>query len=79
MYLTWLSTIIVGAGCLALGYCIGARPAGIFFSARKAKAAAIALENKKNKAKGPFEIEKLADILDDFKMVLSLSLALCLN
>lgn len=70
MYLTWLSTIIVGAGCLALGYCIGTRPACIFVSARKAKAAAVAIENKKNKAKEPFEIEKLADILDDFKMVL---------
>ncbi|KAJ0014313.1 hypothetical protein Pint_21050 [Pistacia integerrima] len=74
MYLTWLSTIIVGAGCLALGYCIGTRPAFIFVSARKAKAAAVAaavaIENKKNKAKKPFEIEKLADILDDFKMVL---------
>ncbi|KAK0581673.1 hypothetical protein LWI29_016728 [Acer saccharum] len=72
MDLTWLSTII-GAGCLALGYCIGARcPARIFVFARKAKiAAALASENKQNKkAKEPLEIEKLADILEDFKMVL---------
>ncbi|KAL5788681.1 hypothetical protein ACOSP7_005630 [Xanthoceras sorbifolium] len=72
MDLTWLSTIIVGAGCIALGYCIGACcPARIFISARKAKSAALASENKKNnKAKEPLEIEKLADILEDFKMVL---------
>lgn len=37
---------------------------------RRAKNAAVANENKKNKAKEPLEIEKLADILDDFKMVL---------
>lgn len=70
MDLTWLSTILVGAGCLALGYCIGKRhPACIFVWARKAKNAAIANEEMKSKAKESLEIEKLADILDDFKMV----------
>lgn len=60
-----------GAGCLALGYCIGKGcPACFFISARRAKNAGVANENKKNKAKEPLEIEKLADILDDFKMVL---------
>lgn len=68
MDLSWLSALIVGAGCFALGYCIGTRP---FFliSARKARDAAVANEMKKNKTKEPFEIEKLADILEDFKMV----------
>lgn len=70
MDLTWLSTILFGAGCLALGYCLGKRrPAFFFVSARGAKTAAVANENKKIKAKEPLEIEKLADILDDFKMV----------
>lgn len=71
MDLTWLSTILFGAGCLALGYCIGKGcPACFFVSARRVKNAAVANEKKKNKAKEPLEIEKLADILDDFKMVL---------
>lgn len=71
MDLSWLSTILFGAGCLAFGYCIGKGcPACFFVSVRRAKNAAVANENKKNKAKEPLEIEKLADILDDFKMVL---------
>lgn len=70
MDLSWLSTILFGAGCLAFGYCIGKGcPACFFVSVRRAKNAAVANENKKNKAKEPLEIEKLADILDDFKMV----------
>ncbi|XP_010558631.1 PREDICTED: peptidyl-tRNA hydrolase 2, mitochondrial [Tarenaya hassleriana] len=69
MDLTWLSALIVGA---ALGYCIGTRrPARIFTSSKNvAKNVAAAGGNKKNKSKEPLEIEKLADILDDFKMVL---------
>ncbi|EOY10091.1 Peptidyl-tRNA hydrolase II family protein isoform 2 [Theobroma cacao] len=70
MDFSWLSTILVGAGCLALGYCIGKRhPACLFFSSRGAKDTTISKANKK-KNKEPFEIEKLADILEDFKMVL---------
>ncbi|OMO51109.1 Peptidyl-tRNA hydrolase, PTH2 [Corchorus olitorius] len=70
MDLSWLSAILVGAGCLALGYYIGrSHPACIFLSSRGAKDTTIAKANKK-KNKEPFEIEKLADILEDFKMVL---------
>ncbi|XP_048225961.1 peptidyl-tRNA hydrolase 2, mitochondrial isoform X2 [Ricinus communis] len=74
MDLSWLSAILVGAGCLALGYCIGSRrPAFIFLRAKRvAKDAKFGNGNKKNdkKVKEPLEIEKLADILDDFKMIL---------
>ncbi|KAL6311457.1 hypothetical protein AAG906_004473 [Vitis piasezkii] len=60
MDLTWLSAILVGAGCLALGYLIGTRhPARFLVSATLAKDTAVV-----------DEIEKLADILEDFKMVL---------
>ncbi|XP_048448040.1 peptidyl-tRNA hydrolase 2, mitochondrial [Pyrus x bretschneideri] len=75
--LGWVGAILVGAGWLALGYCLGARypPSRIIFSARLAKQAANDLNNgkkKKNKGKpkDPLEIENLADILQDFKMVL---------
>ncbi|KAF3432656.1 hypothetical protein FNV43_RR23758 [Rhamnella rubrinervis] len=74
MDLSWLSAILVGAGCLALGYCIGARyPAPFFMSARLAKGSALVStdnKNKKYKPKDPLEIEKLADLLGNFKMVL---------
>ncbi|MBA0707299.1 hypothetical protein Golax_019350 [Gossypium laxum] len=67
--LSWLSAILVGAGCLALGYCIGRhRPTCLFLSSRGAKDTTISKVNKK--IKEPLEIEKLADILEDFKMVL---------
>ncbi|KAM1052599.1 hypothetical protein ACFX13_000203 [Malus domestica] len=79
--LGWVGAILVGAGWLALGYFFGARypPSRIIFSARLAKQAALAndLSNgkkkkKKNedKPKDPLQIENLADILQDFKMVL---------
>lgn len=76
MDLALLSAVLVGAGCLALGYYIGARyPARIFISARLNKDSAVAgNRKKKDKPKEPLEIEQLADILEDFKMVaLSLS------
>ncbi|XP_041012096.1 peptidyl-tRNA hydrolase 2, mitochondrial-like [Juglans microcarpa x Juglans regia] len=72
MDLALLSAVLVGAGCLALGYYIGARyPARIFISARLNKDSAVAgNRKKKDKPKEPLEIEQLADILEDFKMVL---------
>uniref|UniRef100_A0A2P2Q546 peptidyl-tRNA hydrolase n=1 Tax=Rhizophora mucronata TaxID=61149 RepID=A0A2P2Q546_RHIMU len=78
MGLMWLSAILVGAGCLALGYCIGARrPALVFLRVNKLMAKGAdtgtpvgVVGNKKVKSKEALEIEKLADILDDFKMVL---------
>ena len=77
MDLTFLSAVLVGAGCLALGYYIGARyPGHVFISTRLTKdSAVVGNGKKKNKPKEPLEIEKLADILEDFKMVWSLSLS----
>ncbi|XWS65073.1 hypothetical protein CRYUN_Cryun05aG0059500 [Craigia yunnanensis] len=70
MDFSWLSAILIGAGCLALGYCIGRRhPACLFLSSRGNKGTTISKANKK-KTKEPFEIEKLADILKGFKMEL---------
>lgn len=67
MEFSWLSAIIVGAGCLALGYLVGA-------SYRSPKGAALisfgSKKKKKDNPKEPLEIENLADILDDFKMIL---------
>ncbi|PON77537.1 Peptidyl-tRNA hydrolase, PTH [Parasponia andersonii] len=72
MDLSWLSAFLVGAGCLALGYFVGASyPATIFFNPRKPKdTTLVSTKKKKDNPKEPFEIEKLADILDDFKMIL---------
>ncbi|CAN8300224.1 unnamed protein product [Cochlearia groenlandica] len=58
MDLTWLSALIVGA---ALGFCIGTR---------RSKPVVDIDGAIETKSKSPLEIEKLADILDDFKMVL---------
>ena len=71
MDLTWLGAILVGAGCLAFGYLIGTRyPACFFVPAMSAKDAAVVGDaNKKNQLRKLDEIEKLADILEDFKMV----------
>ncbi|KAA8533471.1 hypothetical protein F0562_031095 [Nyssa sinensis] len=70
MDMTWLSAILVGAGCLALGYLIGVRhPTRLFVSGRVAKDSAIVDRKKTDRLKPPLEIEKLADILEDFKMV----------
>ncbi|KAI5657389.1 hypothetical protein M9H77_26182 [Catharanthus roseus] len=70
--MTWLSALLLGAGCLALGYLIGARhSARLFLSPRVSKDTDITSNGKKkNQVKQPLEIEKLADILEDFKMVL---------
>ncbi|KAF9670436.1 hypothetical protein SADUNF_Sadunf13G0068800 [Salix dunnii] len=77
MDLSWLGAILVGAGCLALGYCIGTRRPFCFFSRLTPKVVRDTSTNpsghrgnKNNSSKEPFEIDKLADILDDFKMVL---------
>ncbi|XP_030469103.1 uncharacterized protein LOC115687610 [Syzygium oleosum] len=71
MDLTWLSAIIVGAGCLALGYYLGAyHPSRILITARASKGSSAATGSKKNKPKDPLEVENLAEILEDFKMVL---------
>ncbi|KAL2540362.1 Peptidyl-tRNA hydrolase II (PTH2) family protein [Abeliophyllum distichum] len=70
--MTWFSALLLGAGCLALGYLIGARHSvRVFLSSRVSKDAETVVDGKsKNRGKQPLEIEKLADILEDFKMVL---------
>ncbi|XP_028103923.1 peptidyl-tRNA hydrolase 2, mitochondrial-like isoform X2 [Camellia sinensis] len=71
MDITWLSSLLLGVGCFALGYLISVRHlAHIFVSGRVAKDSSVVDGNKKNQPKEPLEIEMLADILDDFKMVL---------
>ncbi|KAL2329162.1 hypothetical protein Fmac_022589 [Flemingia macrophylla] len=82
MEVAWLSAILVGAGYLALGYFIGSQyPPRFLFShkllSRHKKDDSSLLNvsdskkrNSKSKLKDPLEIEKLADILDDFKMIL---------
>ena len=77
MDLNWLSAMLVGAGCLTLGYCFGTRRPSFIFVRLTPKVVKCTKTNpsshhgnKKNKSKEPFEIDKLADILDDFKMVM---------
>ena len=68
--MAWFSALLVGAGCFALGYLICARyPSRLFRSTRVAKETSVVDANKNNWSKPPLEIEKLADILEDFKMV----------
>lgn len=68
--MTWLSAFLIGAGCFALGCVIGARrsPRAAF---RLSKGAEVNDEGRKkvNRGKQPLEVEKLAEIIDDFKMV----------
>ncbi|KAL1324459.1 hypothetical protein HN51_034633 [Arachis hypogaea] len=71
MELTWLSAIIVGAGYLALGYFIGSKyPPRFLFSSKLSIDNTNRNSNTKSKPKESLEIEQLANILDDFKMVL---------
>ncbi|XP_057506667.1 uncharacterized protein LOC130789903 [Actinidia eriantha] len=71
MGMAWFSALLLGAGCFALGYLISARyPSRLFRSTRVAKETSVVDGNKNNWSKPPLEIEKLADILEDFKMVL---------
>ncbi|KAI7753011.1 hypothetical protein M8C21_031567 [Ambrosia artemisiifolia] len=68
MDVTWLSAILVGAGCLAFGFFVGTRPKPFLLLNKTLKTAALVDGN--NNAKPPLEIEKLAEIIQDFKMVL---------
>uniref|UniRef100_A0A7N0TBF7 peptidyl-tRNA hydrolase n=1 Tax=Kalanchoe fedtschenkoi TaxID=63787 RepID=A0A7N0TBF7_KALFE len=75
MDITLLTTVLIGAGCGAFGFFIGKCCQNIVSSSKStvngAAAAATDTRSKKiNKSKMPLEIEKLADILEDFKMVL---------
>lgn len=70
--MAWLSAMLLGAGCVALGYIIGIRHSSCTFLSNRASGDT---ENRidGNKRKGvkqPLEVERLAEILEDFKMVL---------
>ncbi|KAK4433181.1 Peptidyl-tRNA hydrolase 2, mitochondrial [Sesamum alatum] len=69
--MTWLSALLIGAGCFALGCLIGARHSSRspFRLSRDTEITDDA-SKKKNRGKQPLEVEKLADIIHDFKMVL---------
>nr|AMP82912.1 MIZU-KUSSEI 1 protein [Catalpa bungei] len=67
---TWLTAFFIGAGCFALGCLIGKGRStrGAF----RSKDTEITDNGRKknNLVKQPLEVEKLADIIEDFKMVL---------
>ncbi|CAI0390618.1 unnamed protein product [Linum tenue] len=67
---SWLPSMLLGAGCVALGYCIGSRRHVFAFLRPKLGNGSSGKSAGKRKSKEPLEIEKLADILEDFKMVL---------
>lgn len=68
--MTWLTALLIGAGCFALGCLIGARHSSPF---RLSTPTDHDASKKKNRGKQPLEVEKLADIIHDFKMVLFIS------
>ncbi|KAE9620275.1 hypothetical protein Lal_00019847 [Lupinus albus] len=75
MELTWLSLVLVGAGYLAFGYFIGSHyPSRFLLSSLRSLPKDNKFNNKNNntksKLKDPLPIEQLAQILDDFKMIL---------
>ncbi|XP_043724974.1 peptidyl-tRNA hydrolase 2, mitochondrial-like [Telopea speciosissima] len=62
MDLSWISVLFVGACCLVLGFLIGTGRRTRFVASAREYATAAVVES--------LEIEKLADIIEDFKMVL---------
>ncbi|PIN23511.1 peptidyl-tRNA hydrolase [Handroanthus impetiginosus] len=68
--MAWLSAFLIGAGCFALGCLIGVGQSSR--GASRSKETEITDDGKKknNLVKQHFEVEKLADIIEDFKMVL---------
>lgn len=68
--MTWLSAFLIGAGCFALGCLIGLRRSSRA-ARRSSKGAEVNEEGRKkvNRGKPLLEVEKLAEIIDDFKMV----------
>ncbi|XP_027161143.1 peptidyl-tRNA hydrolase 2, mitochondrial isoform X1 [Coffea eugenioides] len=81
--MTWLSAFLLGAGCLAFGYLIGIRHSARLFRSTAAltdTGTPITYRKNNNQLKPAIEIEKLADILEDFKMVhLWSSLKICVS
>ncbi|CAN1236551.1 Peptidyl-tRNA hydrolase 2, mitochondrial [Linum grandiflorum] len=70
MDFSWLTTMLLGAGCVALGYCIGSRRHALHFLRSRLVNGSSEGKAKGKSKKEPLEIEKLALILEDFKMVL---------
>ncbi|KAL9249902.1 putative peptidyl-tRNA hydrolase 2 [Drosera capensis] len=68
--ITWLSAILVGAGCFALGYYIGVRLHVRTLNSGPKYKNALPKKSKKDGNPLTLEVERLADILEDFKMVL---------
>ncbi|KAL3653800.1 hypothetical protein CASFOL_003481 [Castilleja foliolosa] len=68
---TWLSALLIGAAFFALGCLFGARRS-LLNAVRLSKDAETTDDKRKknNREKPTLEVEKLADIIDDFKMVL---------
>ncbi|GAB2211343.1 hypothetical protein Droror1_Dr00024651 [Drosera rotundifolia] len=68
--ITWLSAVLVGAGCFALGYYIGVRLHVRPLNSGPKYKYALPKNSKKDGTPLTLEVERLADILEDFKMVL---------
>ncbi|KAL7145963.1 hypothetical protein ABFS83_06G009600 [Erythranthe nasuta] len=69
--MTWISAFFIGAGCLALGWLIGGRRSSRVAPKSSQDAEIVDGGRKKiNRGKPPLEVEKLAEIIEDFKMVL---------
>lgn len=70
--MAWLGAFFLGASCLAIAYLFGAWHSAHLFLSRRAsgEAGIVADLNKKKASKQSLEIENLAEILEDFKMVL---------
>ncbi|RWR72133.1 peptidyl-tRNA hydrolase 2, mitochondrial [Cinnamomum micranthum f. kanehirae] len=81
MDVSWLNALLLGAGCLALGYLIATRrltrrslspppPPSALDDSSDGQGQMMMMMKKKKQQQEPLEIEKLAEILEDFKMVL---------
>lgn len=72
MDLSWLNALLLGAGCFVLGYLTASRR-GLrlsFSSLLSGTGRGGGKKSKKGREQESIDIEKLADILEDFKMVL---------
>ncbi|XP_051138065.1 uncharacterized protein LOC127256219 [Andrographis paniculata] len=70
--MSWFGAFLIGAACFALGCLIGALNASRGASSPSKHAETIVNEGRKKKTPGkpPLEVEKLAELIEDFKMVL---------
>ncbi|CAA0814473.1 Peptidyl-tRNA hydrolase II (PTH2) family protein [Striga hermonthica] len=69
--MAWVSALLIGAGCFAIGLLFGSRRSSRSSALFPTKAEIDGDIRKKNTPrKQPLEVEKLADIIEDFKMVL---------